>query len=425
MRVTMFRKTKIKLVVFVMLILFLLLTGAVGMIYYTTYRNVYLQNIGILQEYAARYEYGMTLSQLEEADRETDVPQDQAGDAGTDTDQHNEDRDGRIQKAAFYSVLYNAQGEITDYYNQSSGLPVQELKAAAQKVLSMDKDEGEFGNLIFIVRTVNGQKLVVMVDNTVLRQNIFTLIRQTVRIGGGLMLILLGLTIWMVKRLINPLDENDRKQKQFISDAGHELKTPVAAIQANADLLEQEIGVNKWLENIRYEGERMTALTGQLLDLARAQSAVPVRTVQDLGRIVTGAALPMESVAYEHGYALELEIGERLELACDRRQMEQLVTILVDNAITHAQGEGKIQIRLFRKKGNICMEVINPGKEIPKEKCSQIFERFYQTEQDRSEPGHYGLGLAIAKAIVMAYHGRISVIRNEKYTKFITILPEK
>lgn len=419
----MFRKTKIKLVIFVMVILFLLLTGAVGMIYYTTYRNVYLQNIGILQEYASRYEDGMTLAQLEEADRETEVPEDQT--AGNNEKQQNENREGRIQKAVFYSVLYNGAGEIIDVNNQSSGLSEEELKSTAGKALSTGKEEGAYGNLIYIVRTVNAQKLVVMVDNTVLRQNIYTLIRQTVRIGGVLMIILLGLTIRMANRLIDPLDESDRKQKQFISDAGHELKTPVAAIQANADLLEQEIGVNRWLENIRYEGERMTALTGQLLDLARTESAAPVKAVQDLGRIVTGAALPMESVAYEHGYELQLNIEEQLELPCDRRQMEQLVTILVDNAIAHAEGEGKIQVSLFRKKGMACLEVSNPGRKIPEEKCSQIFERFYQTEKSRSESGHYGLGLAIAKAIAVAHHGQISVVSTEKCTKFITFLPEK
>ena len=172
----------------------------------------------------------------------------------------------------------------------------------------------------------------------------------------------------LANRIVSPLEESYQRQKQFISDAGHELKTPVAVINANVELLSREIGENQWLSNIQYENERMSALIIQLLDLARTEQAKPQMESVDLSRLVWGEALPFETVAYESGLTLNNTISENVYVSGNSVQLRQLTSILLDNAIRHSTSGGEVELILKKEKNYAVLSVINDGEEILRNK---------------------------------------------------------
>ena len=188
-------------------------------------------------------------------------------------------------------------------------------------------------NLIYLVEDKGVYNLVAFLDNTVMLENAGTLLNYTLIFGGVALVALFLLAMFLANWIVAPLEESYKRQKQFVADAGHELKTPVAVINANLELLAGETGENQWLSNIRYENERMSALISQLLDLARAENAKPPMGVVDFSRLVYGEALPFETYAYESGLKLEYDVSDDILVYGNSVQLKQLVCVLIDNAI--------------------------------------------------------------------------------------------
>ncbi len=270
----------------------------------------------------------------------------------------------------------------------------------------------------------DGYTLVTFKDNTVINESAVTLLRYTLIFGGLALVLFFFLSVFLAKKIVDPLEESYHKQKQFISDAGHELKTPVSVVGANAELLSREIGDNKWLQNIQYENERMGILVCQLLDLARTENVKPQTERINLSRLVDGEALPFESVAFEKGLALSINIENNITVDGNSTQLKQLVSILLDNAIRHSPENGNVSLNLIKEHGYARLSVINKGQEIPKENREKIFERFYRADPARSgEDKHYGLGLAIAKAICVSHKGHIEVVCYDGFVEFKVRIP--
>ncbi|TGY93503.1 HAMP domain-containing histidine kinase [Petralouisia muris] len=300
----------------------------------------------------------------------------------------------------------------------------EELAEIAREIADGGKEHGSRGSLMFLMADKGGYTLVAFMDNTVMQGSMATLFRYTCVFGGGAILLLFFLAIYLAKKIVKPLEESYRRQKQFISDAGHELKTPVSIISANAELLAREAGSSQWLSNIQYENERMGVLVAQLLELVRTENVSPRMECIDLGRLVSGEALPFESVAFENGVTLESSVADGVQVSGNSIQLRQLISILLDNAIRHCGHGGTVGIVLAKGKNAAFLSVINDGEEIPKEQREKIFERFYRADQARnSESGNYGLGLAIAKAVVTAHRGRIEVLCHEAKVEFAVRIP--
>ena len=183
-------------------------------------------------------------------------------------------------------------------------------------------------------------------------------------------------------------------------------------MSTNLELLSREIGEdNKWLSNIQYENERMSTLVKQLLELSHAENGTSEQQELDFSNLVTGEALPFESIAFEHGLNLNSDVAEGIRVSGNSGQLKQLTAILLDNAISHSEGGDAVDIRLSSDRHQAVLEVTNSGKEIPADVRDKLFERFYRADEARTENGsdHYGLGLAIAKAIVQAHSGTIGI----------------
>lgn len=211
-----------------------------------------------------------------------------------------------------------------------------------------------------------------------------TLVNYTLIFGGVALVVFFLLAYYLAGRIVAPLEESYERQKQFISDAGHELKTPVAVINANLELLSRKTGENQWLSNIQYENERMSALITQLLDLARAENITPPMEALELDRLVWGEALPFETVVYESGQVLNSNIEENVWVNGNSVQLKQLTSILIDNGIRHGSGGKEVSLKLEKIKNNAVLSVTNEGSEIPEEQRKHLFERFYRTDQARA-----------------------------------------
>lgn len=170
----------------------------------------------------------------------------------------------------------------------------------------------------------------------------------------------------------------------------------------------------------------MGILVGQLLELTRAEHVLPQMESIDFNRLVNGEALPFEGVAFEKGITLESEIAKGITVEGNAAQLKQLVSILLDNALSHSRSESKVRLTVKKERGTAKLSVINEGKEILPEQREKIFERFYRVDEARTgEEHHYGLGLSIAKTIVVAHKGKIDVCCHDGKIEFQVQLPMK
>lgn len=320
------------------------------------------------------------------------------------------DDGGFFMLSSFYSEAIADDGSIIAADTGRNGFYSEEqISEMAQEILAQNRTSGRSGHLLYRVDQRDGYTLVAFMDTTLTEDSLKKVLINTLITGAAALLVMLFAAVYLARVIISPLEENDRKQKQFISDAGHELKTPVSVINANADLLAGEIGENEWLSNIRYENDRMGLLVTDLLELSRAENAAWEPEQIDLSRLVMREALPFESVAYEHGLTLNCNAEKDICVRGSSSQLCQLVSILIDNAVSHSNG-GNVQVELIRDHRNAVITVRNRGEEIPEDMRDQMFDRFFRMDQARGDNGgHYGLGLSIAKAITDAHKGKISV----------------
>jgi len=416
----MFNKSRKKIVAAIMSILVLLWVGTLGVIYASSYFEMKKQNEQMLHAHAQMYNLPNAFDQMM-------PPNGPRPDGNPGFKPGFDPESPKFQLSTFYSVAVSYKGEILEIKNDSPTVYASDdLTQMAKDIIKDGKSTGTKDNLTFLKTDKNGYVLVVFMDNTVVNESAMTLFRYTLIFGGVALVVFFFLSRFLAKKIVAPLEESYQKQKQFISDAGHELKTPVSVVSANAELLSRELGDNQWLQNIQYENERMGLLVGQLLDLARTENVTPQMEYIDFSRLVAGEMLPFESVAFEKGLVLNSNITNGITVEGNSTQLKQLISILLDNAIRHSKPDGEVRLTLTKDHGIAEISVINKGDEIPAEHRERIFERFYRVDTARNgEDKHYGLGLAIAKAIVDAHHGHIEVNCYNGLVEFHVRMPMK
>ncbi len=422
----MFNRSRKKIILAIMGSLILLFAVTLSVILLASYSEIRSKNLDMLKRYTEQFEFGRQEDPPYDSPPEpkplpdqNPVPVPQLGKPPLDGGQD-------YQLSTFYSVALGEDGSVLavdtgdkDVYSE------EDLTGIAEELLAAGQPSGRTGNLTYMIARRTGYTLAAFMDNTVSEAGLNTLLRNVLTVGGAAMIALFFISLFLAQRIILPLEENDRLQKQFVSDASHELKTPVAVIGTNAELLSREIGENEWLSNIRYENERMGGLVRQLLDLSRAENAeTPMETV-DFSRIVTGETLVFETIVFENGKTIRSDIDEGIQLTGNGTQLTQLVSVLLDNAVRHSSG-GEIGVSLKRQGHTAILEVINEGEEIPPEKREHLFDRFYRADEARNSEGqHYGLGLSIAKAVAEKHGGSIGVSWCEGKVQFTVSIPIK
>ena len=267
---------------------------------------------------------------------------------------------------------------------------------------------------------------IAFMDSTFEQATLRSLVRVCLLIGAAALLVLFGLS-WLLSGFVTrPVARTWQNQQQFLSDASHELKTPLTVILSSADLLKTSAQPEQrqYVDNISVESRRMKALVEDMLTLSRTESgrAAPFAPL-DLSDLVTDAALRFEPVAFEAGHPLQYDIQNGASLSGDRQQLDQLLDILLDNAVKYAAKDAPIRLTLDISGKNAVLAVENPGDPIPPDKLPHLFDRFYRVDDARTGAGGFGLGLAIAQQIVRRHKGAITAASDQRATRFTVTLP--
>lgn len=395
----MFKKSKIKIVASIMAIMTLIIAGTFGVIYFSSYREMSDKDEHMLERYTQIYAQEGTPSKPDERDELKHIPPRRPED------------ERAFDVAAIYSVAFDSDNKVKEIDNSSDAITNDELTALAKSALDSGSSKGKLDGYNYLIEKTDDCKLVVFMDRSEFDKNVNTLLKYTLIFGVISLAIVLALSIVLANLIIRPLEKNHNAQKRFISDAGHELKTPVTVISTNAEVLEGEIGENRWLKNIVYENERMSILIKQLMALAKTEKNEIKLEKVDFSHIVIGEILPFESIAFDKGINIDFDnIEDEIYVNGNSSQLSQLVSILIDNAIEHSTG-GNIEMSLIKNHNKAVLTVINNGEPIPEDKKELLFDRFYRLNEARNDEGgnHYGLGLSIAKSIVGAHKGEINV----------------
>lgn len=226
-------------------------------------------------------------------------------------------------------------------------------------------------------------------------------------------------------KIIRPVTESYEKQKRFITDAGHEIKTPLTIIKADVDVLEMEFGENEWLTDIQKQTKRLATLTNDLVYLSRMEEANDSMQMIEFpfSDVVSEAASSFQALAQTQGKVFQCKIQPMLSLTGNEKAIHQLVSILLDNALKYSPNNGTVSLVLERQNKTVQLSVFNTTENlIPKEKLNLLFERFYRIDPSRnSQTGGYGIGLSVAKAIVAAHNGRIQAKTEDGRSLQITV----
>ena len=306
----------------------------------------------------------------------------------------------------------------------------EELTAIITDCLSQNRSEGTISdyNLRYL-RQDNGlyQKLA-FVDMSMEQATLQEMMGSYLQIGAAAMLLLLGVSILLSRWATRPVEKAWRQQRQFLSDASHELKTPLTVILSNAELLQSahlDERPARWTDNIRSEAGRMKSLVEEMLTLARADNAVPTAVMGEvsLSDLATDCVLAFEPVAFEAGKPLEERIAADITVVGDADRLRRLISILLDNAVKYGAEGGHITLTLEKTDRQARLTVSNPGDPIPPEHLAHLFERFYRADASRGEKSGFGLGLAIADTIAREHKGALKAESDAASTRFTFTIP--
>ena len=306
------------------------------------------------------------------------------------------------------------------------------LRTILDECMSQNTAEGTIESYrLRYLRKDNGiYEKIAFVDMSMEQRISRDMLRPYVRTAAAALVLLLGVSILLSRWATKPVEKSWRQQRQFLSDASHELKTPLTVILSNAELLEAADLPDKparWADNIHSEARQMRSLVEEMLTLARADNMVrtAVLTEVSLSDIAADCALAFEPVAFEAGKPLEYQLAEDVTVLGDRDKLRQLVSALLDNAIKYGADGGTITLSLQKTERQARLTVANPGEPIPADQLSRLFERFYRADDSRGEKSGFGLGLPIARTIAQEHKGTLNAESDTVSTRFIYTMPLK
>ena len=315
-------------------------------------------------------------------------------------------------ESRFFSVLLGADGRVLQIdTGQIAAVDEEEAEVYAKNVFFSGRSSGFRDNYRYLLCEDEQGSLIIFLDcGRSLSAFRTTLLASVLLALLGLLAVLVLLLI-LSKRIVRPVAESYAKQKQFITDAGHELKTPMTIISADADLAEMECGENQWISDIRRQAQRLTGLTNDLIYLSRMEEEQPKLQLIDfpLSDVAEEMARSFQALAKSQGKDFKLHIQPMISFTGDEKSIRQLLSILLDNALKYSPAGGQLQLGLEKQGRAILLAVSNTSAQpIDQNKLPHLFDRFYRTDQSRSsQTGGYGLGLSIARSIVLAHKGKI------------------
>lgn len=319
-------------------------------------------------------------------------------------------------ESRFFSVVLTKEtgAVIQVETGRIASVDSEEAVSYSREILEKGKKSGSFSHFRYLCKEEGDNVRIIFLDcsSRLISTGKFLLTSVAISLAGfGIVTLII---VFFSNRIIRPISESYEKQKRFITDAGHEIKTPLTIIQADADILEMDFGENEWIEDIQKQTERLTELTQNLILLNRMEEAQTNRTKVEfpISDVIREAALSFQGPAQTQHKELVLAIEPLLSLVGDSKAIHQLANLLLDNALKYSPEESQILVSLFQKNKTIQFQVENQTVyPLSKEHLYNMFDRFYRADPSRnSSTGGYGIGLSVAKAIVASHGGKIRAI---------------
>lgn len=328
-------------------------------------------------------------------------------------------------ESRYFSVLLNASGNvIQSETSRIASIDIGKAIEYAKEAANVSDTRGFIGNFRFVRYSEGNNFRITFLDCGRKLDSFNSFLFASISMAFIGFLIVVFVIVFFSGKIIRPIAESYEKQKRFITDAGHEIKTPLTIINANVDILEMELGQNECLEDIQQQTKRLTELTNNLVYLARMEEAENNMPMIEfpISEVVHDTAAPFKILAYTQNKEFEFNIQPMLSIKGNDKAIEQLVSILMDNALKYCPGGGRICLDLIKQNKSVNLTVFNTSAtEISNDRLGFVFDRFYRTDLSRnSETGGYGIGLSIAKAIVAAHGGKIQASTKDGQSFQIT-----
>lgn len=313
----------------------------------------------------------------------------------------------------FFTVHCEADGRVREVLRDYiSSIDEETAKAYAQAVLSKGREKGYYEDYRYLVSRSEKGISVLFLNTAIQMQSMRSLFFVSLLTGAGSLLLVLLLVILFSRRAIRPFVKNMERQKQFITDAGHELKTPITSIATSADIAAMEHEGDEWIDNIRKQAARLTKLVGDMVALSRLdeETPYPEKSRFSVSEAAWEAAEPFAVLAKAKGKNYSQRIEENLMLCGDRTSIQRMISILLDNAVRYSDEGGEIWMRIYRRRGKVCVEVSNTCDLPDVSDLDRLFDRFYRMDKSRSSTtGGTGIGLSMVRAIAETHGGKATV----------------
>lgn len=328
----------------------------------------------------------------------------------------------------YFTVLFDeSENAVLVDTGRISAVSESEAVEYAAKALERKGSSGFIGDYRYLVGEPdeNNCRMVIFRDCGIGLQN-FRNFRNISFFVSLLCLIGVGILVFLASgRIVRPVAESYEKQKRFITDAGHEIKTPLAIITADAEVLEMEQSESEWISDIKAQTKRLSELTQDLISLSKMEETSTVLEMKDLdlSALLKSQTGSFGAVATASNKTISSNIEDGIHIQGDKKSIESLFSIVLDNAVKYCPENGHIDVSATRYKKGARIEVTNDTSEtLSAEECKNMFERFYRTDASRnSETGGHGIGLSMAKAIVSKHKGRITAASGSEKKLTVTI----
>jgi len=322
-------------------------------------------------------------------------------------------------ESRFFSIFFDEDGNVKESdITQIASVNYVKAVKYARKAIEKGKTEGFIEDYRYLITSDEAGSHVVFLDCGRKLDAFFTFMWTSIIISLIGYAIVSAILIVLSGKITKPIAESYYKQRQFITDAGHELKTPLTIINANVDILEMEVGENESLQDITKQTRRLRTLTEELVLLSRMEEKEEslIREKISLSDLVNEAANPYEAIAANDNKKFALDIEDDIEIKGNKQSIEKLIYILLDNAFKYSNEGGNIEFNLLKLGKNAVISLENTTAfKVDSEQLNHVFDRFYRTDSSRnSETGGHGIGLSIAKAIVNANGGKIQASSKDE-----------
>ena len=400
----MIKKLRIKFVCIVMAIVMLMVGGILGVVIHFTGITMEMQSVSMMRTIAAN-------------------PFQQGYPGKPSNDE---------VRLPFFTVQISSRGELITAGGGYFDLTDREyLQQIVNLALSADQESGELKeyDLRYLVVMSPIGLSIVFADTATEAATIRSMIYSCVFIFLAAMLAFLGITILLSRWAIKPVAAAWDQQRQFVADASHELKTPLAVIMANAELIQDkdtsEDDKQKFSENILSTTYQMRSLVENMLEMARVDNGTVKMdfAALDMSELIRDAVLSFQLLFEEKGLGLQCTISDGISINGSEQHLYQVMDVLLDNALKYTAPNGMVHVDLAGAGRNCLLSVTSPGEPISGEDLKNIFKRFYRADKARAMNGSYGLGLSIAESIVHAHKGKIWAESKDGYNIFYVQIP--